>query len=321
MGDVILYKDDVDKLNFLLKNLIADAKILSALLITKDTRVLACQGTLATSDTGALAALLVGSFASTQAIAGLIGETEFDTMSHLGKSRNVVISLVNDETILASIFDKHSTCEMITHAVARHTDVLKKALTSIGDNTTNGIFDTGENPPSDGDDDFEKRTDALVKSMEAEQSAPTHQVLSAGAEKHPPQPQPAYAKEIKHPPDAEHDFLERSRHKKTLATPAAMGSAPEIKRPPDTQVLVTESKLTSKDYEVYSLNETSSPPLRQYNPSHDKISSSPQETAKGEAVFTSMNYLKTKAREGALYYHHDKAFFKKFFKSSTKKKA
>ena len=76
MGDVILYKEDVERLNFLLKNLITDSKVLSALLITKDTRVLACQGTLSSMDTSALAALLVGSFASTQAIAGLIGETE-----------------------------------------------------------------------------------------------------------------------------------------------------------------------------------------------------------------------------------------------------
>jgi hypothetical protein len=35
----------------------------------------------------------------------------------------------------------------------------------------------------------------------------------------------------------------------------------------------------------------------------------------------SVNYLKNKTREGALYYHHDKAFFKKFFKSSHKKKS
>jgi len=312
MGDVILYKEDVDRLNFLLKNLIGDAKILSALLITKDTRVLACQGALSSSDPGALAALLVGSFAATQAIATLIGETEFDTMSHLGKSRNVVISLVNEETILVSIFDKNSSSEIITQVGSRYTDLFKKALSAIGGNTANGLFDGLETASADGDDDFDKRTDALVRSMETEHSAPLSQPPPSG------QRQPMHGNDAKHSHDNGHEMAEVSRQKKAPMNPAMA----EIKRPPDTQVLVSEPALTSKDYEVYSLNESSvsPPPQRPATPIREKKPVSSPETGKGETVFSSMNYLKTKAREGALYYHHDKAFLKKFFKTSIKKK-
>jgi predicted regulator of Ras-like GTPase activity (Roadblock/LC7/MglB family) len=180
MGDVILYKEDVDRLNFLLKNLIADAKILSALLITKDTRVLACQGTLASTDTTALAALLVGSFASTQAIAGLIGETEFDTMSHRGKIRNVIISLVDADTILASIFDNSTSTTRIAASMNKHLDVLKKSLKVIGGNTTDDLFATGEPQNAMDNISFEKRTEDLFKGMETEQTE-EKQVVEAPA--------------------------------------------------------------------------------------------------------------------------------------------
>jgi len=315
MGDVILYKEDVDRLNFLLKNLITDAKILSALLITKDTRVLACQGSLVTDDPGALAALLVGSFASTQAIATLIGESEFDTMTHLGKSKNVVISLINDETILASIFDNNTTSDMITQVVWRHTAGLRKALAAIGGNTADGLFDGPDMTSPDENDDFEKRTDALVKSMETEQPPPI-------VEQAPLQKQPLYAKDTRQRQDTEHEIAEASRRKRAPLAPAASGSAAEIKRPPDTQVLVSESSVSSKDYDVYSLNQAPvSAPLHPANASREKKTTPTPDSGKGEAVYTSMNYLQTKAREGALYYHHDKAFFKKFFKTSSKKKS
>ncbi len=172
MGDVILYKEDVERLNFLLKNLITDAKTLSALLITKDTRVLACQGTLASSDTTALAALLVGSFASTQAIAGLIGETEFDTMSHRGKIRNVIISLVDDNTILAFIFDNSTSAHRIAASMNKHLDILRKSLKTIGGNTTQDLFASGEPQTSSDDISFEKRTEDLFKGAETEPTAP-----------------------------------------------------------------------------------------------------------------------------------------------------
>ncbi len=316
MGDVILYKEDVDRLNLLLRDLITDAKILSALLVTKDTRVLACQGTLSTADTGALAALLVGSFASTQAIAGLIGETEFDTMSHTGKSRNVMILLVNEDTILASIFDKNSSCEAIARYVTKHTDTLRKALHNIGGNTASGLFDSAEGAAPDDEDDFEKRTDALIKSSSVPPPRIPETVMAAMNAKHSPSAQPPQPA----PPDAV-QAPDRHQYKKPHAAPVPAGGFTEMKRPPETHAVVTEPPLASKDYDVYGMHAADNKLTRQTAPPQDKKAAVPQEGAKGETAFTSMSYLKTKAREGALYYHRDKAFFKKFFKSTAKKKA
>jgi predicted regulator of Ras-like GTPase activity (Roadblock/LC7/MglB family) len=349
MGDVILFKEDVDQLNSLLKNLVDDAKILSALLVTKDTRVLACQGTLASTDTGALAALLVGSFASTQAIAGLIGETEFDTLTHCGKSRNVVISLIDSETILASVFDKSSSIDRIHASVIKHLDVLKKALRSISGNTTHDLFDTGSSAgSSDAGDEFEIRADALRKSAEPDQAdsveiAPaispaaankSEREASEPAQPHRPErgpkTPPAHGQgagapnEIKRPPDTDMAIISQvqpAAHTEETGRHAHAPNAAQAAVAPAAEPVArkAEAAADAKEYEELLVEGKPGRAAHPPAPSHEQ---QPREAgASAEAVHMSMNYLKNKTREGALYYHHDKAFFKKFFKSSHKKKS
>ncbi|HAJ78149.1 MAG TPA: hypothetical protein DCO75_00125 [Fibrobacteres bacterium] len=310
MGDVILYKEDVDQLNFLLKGLMNETGILSALLITKDTRVLACQGTLSTADTGALAALLVGSFSSTQAIACLIGETEFNTMSHVGKSRNVIVSLVDEDTILVAIFDKNVTVDKVVKTIERHNGMFKNTLQAIGNNSADGLFDSVDNNNAGDENDFEKNADTLFKNIEPEPLPAEDKIQNS-------QPQ-AGAKPVKHHPDVKLSEYEENA-KRNIAVASSSIKPGGIKRPPETQLLITEPP-SSKDYEVYDLNNSDAPhhlPISHY--SNQKKSPS-HEDGKNDASLSSMTYLKNKAREGALYYHRDNAFFKKFFKTANKKR-
>lgn len=339
MGDVILFKEDVDQLNSLLKNLVDDAKILSAILITKDTRVLACQGTLTSIDTGALAALLVGSFASTQAIAGLIGETEFETLSHCGKTRNVVISLIDDNTILASIFDKTSSFDHIRSSVAKHLEVLKKVLHSIGGNTTHDLFDTGANATAaNAVAEFEIRADALNKHFEGDQLSsaeninvqhvkkmehvtpePIPSLHTERSHKAPVQPQvPSH--EIKRPPDSEMTTIAQTKHQEEEHVYREQPSeAAQAAIHGDSALRKVEQQPVSKRHEELVFENKPAHAARAPAPSSG---SQTRESSTGAETFhMSMNYLKNKTREGALYYHHDKAFFKKFFKSSHKKKS
>jgi predicted regulator of Ras-like GTPase activity (Roadblock/LC7/MglB family) len=339
MGDVILYKEDVDRLNFLLKNLVNDSNILSALLITKDTRVLAFQGVLTVADPGALAALLIGSFASTQAIAGLIGETEFDTMSHRGKTRNVMISLIDDDTVLASIFDKNSTFDRIHACVAKYQDKLRKVLRTIGQNTTNGLFDTGSSPGSEEGNEFEMPTALFNRTMEPQQTdamenstlqgqtvqkpmreATTERSHSFSAEKELKQTA-AYAdhdaiKDIKPPPDTKMLSSEETHSQPEESDNAKPPVHSEKKKNEDFVPPESQTPSQTNDFEELSIgaNEKAS------RTSADSPNKKEQYNSSAESFSMSMNYLKNKTREGALYYHHDKAFFKKFFKSSHKKK-
>jgi predicted regulator of Ras-like GTPase activity (Roadblock/LC7/MglB family) len=162
MSDVILYKEDIDRLNSILQDLVAETKILSVLLVNKDTRLLASHGTLAMFDMSALAALIVGCFASTQAIAGLIGEKEFRTMSHSGKSRNLVISLVDDDTICAAVSDRRIPLAAISSSIARHIKELGVALQEIRQNMDSVYHDPAA-VPSLSPDDVEKGFDSFFE--------------------------------------------------------------------------------------------------------------------------------------------------------------
>jgi predicted regulator of Ras-like GTPase activity (Roadblock/LC7/MglB family) len=179
MSDVILYKEDIDRLNSILQALVNETKIISALLINKDTRLLAHQGTLAMFDMSALAALVVGSFASTQAIAGLIGEHEFATMFHTGKSKNLLISLVDDNTILASVFDRAVHVSAVSAGIERHVGLLQEALTAISRNMES-LFQGPVAMPSLSQDDVEQGFDSFFDQQKGAQGFADENAVPAG---------------------------------------------------------------------------------------------------------------------------------------------
>lgn len=168
MSDVILYKEDIDRLNSILQAFVSETKIISALLINKDTRLLAHQGTLAMFDMSALAALIVGSFASTQAIAGLIGEHEFGTMFHSGNSKNLLISLVDDNTILATVFDRSVQLSTVNAGIERSVGLLQEALAAIGRNMES-LFQGPVAMPSLSQDDVEQGFDSFFDGQKSGQ--------------------------------------------------------------------------------------------------------------------------------------------------------
>jgi hypothetical protein len=316
MGDVILFKEDVDRLNALLRIVVNDARLLSALLITKDTRVLACHGPTYAADPGALAALLVGSFASTQAIAGLIGEAGFDTLSHCGKTRSVFICNIDDETIIACIFDKNSSNDRIHASVLKHSELLKKVLHLIGSNTTNDLFDLGASGASSADigDEIAMRADALSKGVgpEERESPADSQRMTEEPELSPAQApimEDRVLNEIKRPPEREVVPKGQSHHHENVgdvSSPMTKAADDEAAgRMADMRPSFRDGKENHPEKEIHA-----SP----------HFSAAPDEKDSTDALPMPIPYLKNKMREGALYYHYDKMFFKKFFKSSQNKK-
>jgi hypothetical protein len=120
-----------------------------------------------------------------------------------------------------------------------------------------------------------------------------------------------------------------------------------MKRPPDTETIIVEqakepeeagakshgapaapAKTAEADVSGRKADKHQSPKNHREPPPAESDaqvpgpSAGPEAKSAGtpEAFNMSMNYLKNKTREGALYYHYDKTFFKKFFKSSHKKK-
>ncbi len=91
MKDMILFPEDIERLNLVLSQLVAKANLLLAVLINKDGRLLTSQGSLDQVDTVSMAALVAGNSASTLAIAQLMGEHEFSTMYHQGKEKHILL--------------------------------------------------------------------------------------------------------------------------------------------------------------------------------------------------------------------------------------
>ncbi|KPL00613.1 MAG: hypothetical protein AMJ90_08040 [candidate division Zixibacteria bacterium SM23_73_2] len=110
---LIIYEEQIDKINQALQKLIKGAEAKCALLVDKDGYLITRQGFTHTLDTTALAALLAGSFASTKEIARLVGEPEFSVLFHQGKRDHIHLTLVGERTILAVIFDDRTTIGMV----------------------------------------------------------------------------------------------------------------------------------------------------------------------------------------------------------------
>lgn len=58
-------------------------------------------------DSTSFAALAAGNFAAVDAMAKLVGETEFSLLFHRGEKSSIHFSKVNDETLLITMFNKN----------------------------------------------------------------------------------------------------------------------------------------------------------------------------------------------------------------------
>jgi predicted regulator of Ras-like GTPase activity (Roadblock/LC7/MglB family) len=131
MKDMILFPEDIDRLNGILLPLTQKANLLLAVLINKDGRLLTNQGILESVDIVSLGALVAGNSASTLAIAHLVGETEFCAMYHQGKDKHIYISSVDDETFLALIFDDRTNIDRVKVFVRQFERDMKEALVQV----------------------------------------------------------------------------------------------------------------------------------------------------------------------------------------------
>jgi predicted regulator of Ras-like GTPase activity (Roadblock/LC7/MglB family) len=133
MKDMILFPEDIERLNAVLAPLVAKSKLLLAVLINRDGRVLTHQGNLEQVDIVSLAALVAGNTASTLAIANLVGETEFSTMYHQGKDKNIYIDAIDDNTFLSVVFDDQTNIDRVKVFVRQFERQLKEALHAVYD--------------------------------------------------------------------------------------------------------------------------------------------------------------------------------------------
>lgn len=128
--DLIIYEEEIEKIDSVLSKMLKGAEAKCALLVDKDGHLITRQGFTHSLDTTALAALLAGSFASTKEIARLVGESEFSVLFHQGKKDHIHMSLVGDRSILAVVFDDRTTIGMVRLYAKEGASELAKIIVS-----------------------------------------------------------------------------------------------------------------------------------------------------------------------------------------------
>ena len=146
MGDFVLFKEDVERIQKILSNLLTESAATYALLINKDGNLIAHVGFRSAVDATSLAALAAGSFASTRAIAALIGETEFSVMFHQGAKENIHISLIDEDGIMVLIFDDRTNLGLVKMVAAQGKSKLVEILAGVRGNEFSGLDEGGGGP-------------------------------------------------------------------------------------------------------------------------------------------------------------------------------
>lgn len=113
MSPLILDQPALEKIHRALLVLLRESEAKCAVLVDQDGRCITKKGFTRHLDTDALAALVAGSFASTRAMAKLVGENEFTVLFHQGEKDSIHNVLVDDDTILSLIFDDRTTIGMV----------------------------------------------------------------------------------------------------------------------------------------------------------------------------------------------------------------
>jgi predicted regulator of Ras-like GTPase activity (Roadblock/LC7/MglB family) len=213
MKDMILFPEDIDRLNTVLAPLVTKSKLLLAVLINRDGRVLTHQGNLERVDIVSLAALVAGNTASTLAIANLVGEAEFSTMYHQGKDKNIFIDSIDDNTFLSVVFDDQTNIDRVKVFVRQFERQLKEALHAVYDKDEDQIdldLDMGNNSfqhlPQDASSQASTRQPAYPPQQQAPATGYGNYGYQQPAQYYQRQPQqPAAAATPPHSPQVENN--------------------------------------------------------------------------------------------------------------------
>jgi predicted regulator of Ras-like GTPase activity (Roadblock/LC7/MglB family) len=99
-----LIAEDIQVLECALDDLLRKSEATATLIIDKGGPLIDQRGAIEPFDTTTISALAAGSFCATQAIAGLLGESDFASIYQQGKRHSLLFCNVDDNVLLIVIF-------------------------------------------------------------------------------------------------------------------------------------------------------------------------------------------------------------------------
>jgi predicted regulator of Ras-like GTPase activity (Roadblock/LC7/MglB family) len=130
-GTLVLTQAGVNAINALVSQLQQETGARAVLLIEKSGQLITAQGATSTLDTLSLAALMSGSFASTRALARLLGEKNFKMMFQQGKSESLLIMSLETTDMVAVIFNQEVTVGLVKFKTTQALEGLNRQITSM----------------------------------------------------------------------------------------------------------------------------------------------------------------------------------------------
>ncbi len=147
-----LIEEDIQCLECALDDLLQKSESLGALLIDQGGPLITQRGKLDGFDTTTMSALAAGSFAATEAIAGLVGESNFSSIYQQGEQHSVLVGNVGENLLLIVIFKASLSVGVVKYyavnTVQRVAAQLKKARARTPDSSLDlvslNLIDTSE---------------------------------------------------------------------------------------------------------------------------------------------------------------------------------
>ncbi|MGE5707826.1 MAG: roadblock/LC7 domain-containing protein [Bacteroidota bacterium] len=139
-SNLVITEEGIRAINNTLGNLVLESGAKAALLLDKGGQMIAAQGETNAMDTMSLSALITGSFSSTKAIAGLLGENEFKVMFQQGISNSIFMSALGTQDILALIFPNAVTVGRIKYKCQQVLDILDGQMKAMYSSTPESPF-------------------------------------------------------------------------------------------------------------------------------------------------------------------------------------
>lgn len=138
-----LTADQVQHIEKSLAAYTGEAGLTAVLLVDPDGHLVSHAGNPAGIDAVSFGALVSANFASTQQIAGQMGEEEFDAFFIQGKNASLFIHAVGVVAILVSIFPKATTVGLVKVFAEKTVKILTEIFSAADDETDAGMSVSG----------------------------------------------------------------------------------------------------------------------------------------------------------------------------------
>lgn len=129
--NIVITKQDLEKIDYFLNRVISTSLAHSVLLIDRSGQLISQHGNTADLDVLALSALTAANFGATAEIARLLGEEEFTLLFHKGKNENVYFSAVGEYGIMVILFNERTSLGLVRLRITQIIESLSKILSSI----------------------------------------------------------------------------------------------------------------------------------------------------------------------------------------------